>query len=122
MATKPKAAPEPEPDPQAPVAGTMLVWVKDDRRDLAVGRKVELPRATACQWMVLSWFEPAQGVTFTRAELNAAGKWALEWHDRNRGGRGATPEGYWRIPINARFLTRLDFLTRGPEGPGGTAA
>lgn len=123
MAKPTKAEPAaPPPAPEGPVMVTMLTAVQDDRRTLGKGRETQEPREVAARWMVMGWAEPAPGVTFTRAELVTAGRWALEYHDQARGNRGTPPEKYWAIPAHARFLARLEALTRPALGPEGDTA
>lgn len=105
-------------DTKAPIVVTMLEPIRyvEANRELAQGQAVELPRATAARWHVMAWAAPPEGVRFTLEELHKAGAWALRQKDLERGGRGSTPAVYWSLPANARWLERLDALTR-PEGP-----
>lgn len=125
MATKPTkaepAAPPPDPDPQAPVAGVMLTSVRDGHRELVKGQHTVEPREQAARWFLMEWFQPAQGVVFTKAELVTAGRWCVEFHDVARMNRGTPPEKYWNVPARARFVARLEAITR-PAGPEGEAA
>ena len=116
MATKRETTPEaPPPDPLAPVGVKMLTSVNHENRPFLEGQPYELPRDLAVKWFCMGWAECA-GVTFSRAELWTAGAWALAYQEQVRGQRGAAPNAFWRIPINARWLARLDSLTN-PDGP-----
>jgi hypothetical protein len=102
-----KAAPE-------LVRVTMTVaLVVEGLRSLFVGQVLEVPRAQACRWWLMDWARPE--AEFSLEERIAGGRAALEEREAQARNRGA--DGFWGMPVHARWLVRLEQLTRPDAGP-----
>jgi hypothetical protein len=106
---------QPVPDP-AEVPVRMLKAVAVGLHTFSEGAEVEVPRAQAARWWLLGYAEPGPGVKFAPLELLAAARAALEVRENEQRASGAPPERFWARPGNARWLARLEQLTR-PGGP-----
>lgn len=99
----------------------MLLAISD--RNLSAGPMLEgstqwLPRATAMQWFLLGWAEPANPATWkpTKAEILEAAGPAFEQLETARKNKGLSEEAALRIPVQRRAydaIARTLGLTHG---------